>query len=387
MKKIFSIFAAVLFAASMNAQTLTFGEGSTGAQTYGEGDFTMTVAGWDGNHSATSGRYFGTLDQSTKVTGMITSGGKIDSNNRSWSFTSTYSGTIELYVCSSSNTAERDITVNGVVKQTQNLGENAEQKVVYSIVSFDINYGTTWFTTNGSIYLYKVVFTSNGESAPVVEERDTVAAYVQGIVKGGFVAATTESDAKVVLEYSTKYNSNTTPCTAMSFTSSITASHDTLTNHYCIITPAEGTFKAGDIVSYQPFTVMSTTDYAAAKYGNIRMLGGGQVGEVYKATKLYETASTSSDKSDVTDGHEQAGDVKVHTYTLTADCDALFIGRTGNTRVNVLSFVVTRAKEDAPTAINPVTENLSPVTHKVIENGRLVIIRNNERYDVTGRRL
>jgi hypothetical protein len=231
-----------------------------------------------------------------------------------------------------------------------------------------------------------VVFTSNGESAPIVEERDTVAAYVQGIVKGGFVARTTENDAKVELEYSTKYNANSTSCTAMTFTSSITSSHDTLTNHYCMITPAEGTFKAGDIVAFQPFTVMSATDYAGTKSGNIRMYGGGLVGEAYKATKLYETASTADDKSDVTDGHEQAGDVKVHTYTLTADCDALFIGRTGNTRVNVLSFVVTRAKEEQPTAIQTI-ETQPAKAVKTIENGRIVIIRNNEHYDITGRRL
>jgi len=386
MRKIFSFFAAVLFAASMNAQTITFGEGSTGDQTYGEGDFTMTVAGWDGNHSATSGRYFGTLEQSSKVTGMIAAGGKIDGNTRSWSIKSTYSGTVELYVCSSSDSAERDITVNGVVKQTANLGKNIEDKTVYSIVSFDITYGNTAITTNGAVYIYKVVFTSNGESAPIVEERDTVAAYVQGIVKGDFVATTTESDAKVVLEYATKYNKNKTNCTAMTFTSSITASKDTLTNHYCMITPAEGTFKAGDIVTFQPFTVMGTTDYEGAKYGNIRMLGGGLVGEAYKATKLYETASTSADKSDVTDGHEQEGDIKVHTYTLTADCDALFIGRTGNTRVNVLSFVVTRAKSETPTAIEAIDTPAAKAI-KRIENGRIVIIRDNVRYDITGRKL
>ena len=385
MRKIFSFFAAVLFAASMNAQTITFGEGSTGDLTYGEGDFTMTVAGWDGNHSATSGRYFGTLDQSSKVVGMIAAGGKIDGNTRSWSIKSTYSGTVELYVCSSSDSAERDITVNGVVKQTANLGKNIEDKTVYAIVSFDITYGNTSLITSGAVYIYKVVFTSNGESAPVVEERDTVASYVQGILVGNY--AVTSTGDKVALSYNTKYNKNSKACTAMTFTSSITASKDTLTNHYCMITPAEGTFKAGDIVTFQPFTVMGTTDYEGAKYGNIRMLGGGLVGEAYKATKLYETASTAEDKSDVTDGHEQEGDVKVHTYTLTADCDALFIGRTGNTRVNVLSFVVTRAKSDTPTAINSVTGNPSPVTHKVIENGRIVIIRDNVRYDITGRKL
>jgi len=380
-KKIFSIFAAVLFAASMNAQTLPFGEGSTGDQTYGDAQFSMTVAGWNGNHSATSGRYFGTAESNAKVTGMIASGdGAIGTETRTWSITSTYSGTLELYVISASSN-ERHITVGDVTKDTEKGHDDVNNRDFYSVLSFDISYGVTELKSNGSIYLYKVIFTSNGESAPT--PRDTVAAYVQGVIEGNF--AVTSTDDKAALEYTTKYNKNKTSCTAMTFTTSITATKDTLTDHYCMITPAEGTFKAGDIVSFQPFTVMDSAGYAGTKYGNIRMLGGGQVGEAYKATKLYETASSATDKSDVTDGHEQAGDVMVHTYTLTADCDALFIGRTGNTRVNVLSFVVTRAKADEPTAIESI-ETPAPKAVKTIENGRIVIIRNNERFDVTGRR-
>ena len=387
MRMIFSIFAAVLFAASINAQEITFGEGSTGDQTYGEGDFVVTVAGWNGSHSATSSRAFGTLDSYTKPVGMIASKGAVNGKDRKFFVESKFSGTLDLFICSSNSDGEEvTVTIGENAQESANLGASTDGKTgaVYKILSYEIKYGKTDITLSRGAYLYKIDFTSNGESAPVVEERDTVAAFVQSILKGDFVAVS--SDDKVLLEYNTKYNANSTACVAMTFTTSIKSAKDTLTDEYCMITPAEGIFKAGDIVTFQPFTVMSTTDFEGTKYGNIRMLGGGQVEEVIKASKLYETAASAEDKSDVTDGHEQAGDIKVHTFTLTEDCDALFIGRTGNTRVNVLSFVVTRAKEEQPSAVESVESSVVKAV-KTIENGRIVIIRDNIRYDVIGRRL
>lgn len=378
MQKIFSFAAALLFAASINAQTLTFGDGATGNQTYGDETFAVTVAGWDGNHSATSGRQFGTLDDNKKEVGMIASGGKLDGTNRSMNIVSTYSGTVDLYMCSSSGSSERDVTVNGVVKQTAKLGQNVESKDVYAVLSFDINYGTTSVTTNGAVYLYKVVFTSNGESAP--DPRDTVASYIQGIQHGSFVATSVAETGKVDLAFSTKYNANKTSCTAITFAKSMSVVDNAPSDYYVKVT-AEGGFQVGDVIDFQPFTSMSADDYAGTKYANIRIYGGNDT----NVSLLYETAATASDKSDVTDGHEVAGDVKWHQYTLTADCDALYFGRSGGTRINVLSFIVTRDLEEEPTAINSVTGNSSPVTHKVIENGRIVIIRDNVRYDITGK--
>lgn len=383
MKKIFTFAAVFLFAASMNAQTLTFGEGATGNQTYGEGDLTLTVAGWDGNHSATSGRYFGTVEENAKVVGMIASGGKLDGTNRSLVINSTYSGTIDLYVCSSSSSAERDVTVGAQVKSTSKTSYTPEgsesARDVYGILSFDITYGTTQVTTNGAIYIYKAVFTSNGETAPAA--RDTLASYVQEVKVGSFVA--TASDAsKVSLAYSTKYNANKTSCTAITFATSVVVTDHVPTDYYVKVTPAEGGFKAGDVIDFQPFTGMSTTDYTGTKRGNIRIYAGSDT----SVSQIYETAATETDKTDVTDGHEVAGDVKVHTYTLTADCDALYFGRTGNTRVNVLTFNVTRAKEEGPTTAIDNTF-AAPKAMKTIENGQIVIIRDGVRYDITGRQL
>ena len=201
------------------------------------------------------------------------------------------------------------------------------------------------------------------------------------MIVGAFVAKT-EGDANgVSLAYSTKYNANKTVCTAITFTQSISVVEHAPTDYYVKATPAEGGFKAGDIISFQPFTQMGTSDYTGSKYGNLRIYGGSDE----HVAQLYETTATAEDKSDVTDGHEQEGEVKRHTYTLTADCDALYFGRTGSPRVNVLSFVVTRAQEQ-PTAVENVESN-QPKAIKIIENGRLVIIHDGIRYDVLGHTL
>ena len=382
MKKVFTFAAAILFAAGINAQTITFGEGSTGAQTYGEDDFTLTVAGWDGSHSATSGRYFGTIEDNAKVIGMIASGGKLDGTSRSLVINSTYSGTLELYVCSSSSSAEREVTIGAQTKNTSKNSYTPEgsesARDVYGILAFDIKYGTSQVTTNGAIYIYKAVFTSNGESAPA--PRDTIASYIQGPEVGTFTLTATD-DSKASLAFSTKYNANKTVCTAITFGSSIVVTDHVPTDYFVKVVPAEGGFEAGDVIDFQPFTTMSTSDYTGTKRANLRIYAGSDT----NASQIFETAATETDKTDVTDGHEVAGDVKVHTYTLTADCDALYFGRSGNTRLNVLSFIVTRAKADQPTAIEAIED--APKAVKVIENGQIVIIRDGIRFDITGRKL
>lgn len=370
--------AAVLFAAGMNAQTLTFGEGATGDQTYGEGDFTLTVAGWNGNHSATSGRYFGTEESNAKEIGMIASGGKLDGTNRSMVFNSTYSGTLELYVCSSSGSAERDITIGTQTKSTSKTSytpegsENARD--VYGILSFDIQYGATQVTTNGAIYIYKVVFTSNGEQAPA--PRDTLAAYAAGAVQNGTIVATGTAN----LAYSGKYNENKTTATVISFDGSYSKTTDDVTT-YCYITiSAEGGFKAGDKLTIQPFTTMKESDMAS-KYANInmRIVNGETEGEPIDLTNSALGAFT------VTNGYTEAGDPKTFDYVFTADCDAIVLHRQGGTRINLLSLDITREKQDAPTAIDAI-ETVTKAL-KTIENGRIVIIRDGVRYDITGRQL
>ena len=377
MKKFFSFAAAILFAAGMNAQTITFGEGSTGDQIYGEGDFTLTVAGWDGSHNAGSGRYFGTIEDNAKVTGMIASNGKLDGSTRSLVINSTYSGTLELYVCSSSSSAEREVTIGAQVKNTSKdtyRPEGADKdRDVYGILSFDIKYGETQVTTNGAIYIYKAVFTSNGEKAPAA--RDTIAAYVKGAVTKGSILATGTAN----LAYSAKYNESKTPATVISFPNSYSKTSEGVTT-YCYITiSAEGGFKAGDKLTIQPFTQMAQKDIDDNKYANINLRT--VIGEV-EGTPVDLTGSAAGALT-VTNGYTEAGDPKFFDYELTVDCDAIILHREGGTRINLLSLDITRAKKEGPaTAIDEVVSNTKAV--KFIENGQVIILRDGVKYNVQG---
>ena len=167
----------------------------------------------------------------------------------------------------------------------------------------------------------------------------TVASWNNGTAAAGDFSVKASDASKVSISYTTKYNANKTSCTAMTFASSITATNKQPTDFY-VKASIEGGFKAGDTVRIAPFTVMSTNDYQGTKFANIRVYADNTV--------AYESTATAEDKSAVTDGHEQAGDVLVHEFVLAADCDSLCFGRTGGTRICVLSFEVTRESSEQP---------------------------------------
>lgn len=167
----------------------------------------------------------------------------------------------------------------------------------------------------------------------------TVASWNNGTATAGDFSVKASNASKVSISYTTKYNANKTSCTAMTFASSITATNKQPTDFY-VKASIEGGFKAGDTVRIAPFTVMSTNDYQGTKFANIRVYADNTV--------AYESTATASDKSSVTDGHEQEGDILVHEFILSADCDSLCFGRTGGTRICVLSFEVTRESSEQP---------------------------------------
>ena len=175
----------------------------------------------------------------------------------------------------------------------------------------------------------------------------TVASWDKAVIDGGtwtsignaFWLDASKDNAQVTQ----KYNSNKTSVNVLTFTSSISYSNGEFNNAIKL----EGDFKDGDIVTLQPFTNMSTADFTGSgnadgiptKYANIVIKDASN-------TELYTTGGTAVDKT-VTDGHEEAGDPKEFTYTLTADQSVLYFGRTGNTRINVIKIVVERPQSTA----------------------------------------
>ncbi len=176
-------------------------------------------------------------------------------------------------------------------------------------------------------------------AAIAVNAQETVVSYDQGTMTGTFTP-----NGTCALDYTSKINANSQAVTVMTFPNSIkTATAEdgsvSATENFVKVTPAEGGFQAGDVVTFQPFTQMSTEQYTGnSKYANIVVYAGSDT----SIAQVYTTGASAEDKSAVTDGHEEAGEVKAHTFSLEADAEALFLGRQGGTRINVMTFSVTR---------------------------------------------
>lgn len=161
-------------------------------------------------------------------------------------------------------------------------------------------------------------------------QEQTVASWNAGEATGTWTALGTA----VIADYTAKYNANTTSTACMTFANSYSKADDgTPTN--CV--RVDGDFKKGDVVTIQPFTVMSNADFTGtAKYANIEIRNA-------ESKALFNTSGTAEAKT-VTDGHEQEGDPKEFTYTLESDLTAIYFGRSGNTRINIMKIVITRAE-------------------------------------------
>jgi len=160
-------------------------------------------------------------------------------------------------------------------------------------------------------------------------ETVTVASWNAGTIDGGtWRAVGTDAPS---LEYTAKYNNNTTSVTTVTFATSITNS-----GAWRCALKLEGDFKAGDVITIQPFTQMSNSDFTGgSKYANILLYGS-------DVKQIADLTGSKADKLTVTDGHEEAGDPKTFSYTLENDYTELYFGRGGNTRINLMKVIVTR---------------------------------------------
>lgn len=177
------------------------------------------------------------------------------------------------------------------------------------------------------------VAAQEGEQEAEQQDVAIVASWNQGVIEGG----TWTAFGNVVIEnYTGKYNSNKSTISCMTFTSSLSYADGTFNNALKL----EGDFLAGDVVTLQPFTVMSTNDFTGgSKYANLVIKDANNV-------ELYSTGGTAAEKT-VTDGHEEAGDPKEFSYMLAEDQTELYFGRQGNTRINCIKIVVERAKGES----------------------------------------
>ena len=129
-----------------------------------------------------------------------------------------------------------------------------------------------------------------------------------------------------------KIHTNTDQVDAIKFGSSFVYAD----GKWIAIKPAEGGFKAGDVLSVAlVFNNADDTKYAQI---DLRAANG-------------DTRIWLSDSASTINGRTSAGDPIVQTYTLEADQDSLFIGRYGNTGMFVTLLKVERAAGDVPVVL------------------------------------
>ena len=177
---------------------------------------------------------------------------------------------------------------------------------------------------NTGCYLTEI---KHPEDAPVVPVDEEVI-YEWSNVEEEQIGATILGAAGV--EVSTvKIHTNTDAVPAIKFGSSYVYAD----GKWIAIKPAEGGFKAGDVLSLAAvFNNADDTKYAQV---DLRAANG-------------DTRIWLSDSASTINGRTSAAEPIVQTYTLEADQDSLFLGRYGNTGMFVTMLKVVREGGDVP---------------------------------------
>ena len=385
MKKFFTLIAGIFVAGAVMAQdaTITFEEATSSTGTFGSGDFTITTAGWDGTLSNTSTRYFGTADSYASCTGMVRAGNKVDGSTRSLKINSTYGGSVTFYMCTSSSTVERDVTVNGTTKSTASVtaADNAERKV-YNILTFDITYGETPVTTSGDVYIYKVEFTSNGTQAPA--EKPTLLTYTldatspttataEGWESDGEWALTKTFDngSFTIGNYSKVLVGEALTAKASQFTQDAGFLFDGGTNSTKYVAVTLNTkFQAGDQIQIVGFRSGSSAEIGVALYDSKE--GTNLVAELPYATARYADNTVNYE---VAEGDNLVGKNTLYLFRIgSGSCYFHGITIKGDTEGREQATAVEAIAENAPAVAKAV---------KVIKNGKLYI----GNYNVAGQQV
>lgn len=406
MKKLFTLFAAALMAVGASAQT------STTIASYDNGTMvgTWSIVGTSAasgslefsskyNKNTTSVKTItfpngatasGAWQYAVKVEGEFKTGDVITIQPFTQMSTDDYNAgkyaNILLYYekdGSPKNIA--DLTGSTTETRTVTDGHEEEGDPKTFTYTLESDYTNLFFARGGStrINLMKVTITrtesESGEGGETTDEGTVIASWDKGTATGETTDWTvfnsddiTDNSKLASLSYSTKYNSNKTAVTAMTFPSSITSGNDWYA--YASLT---GDFKTGDVVTVQPFTVMSNSDFTGgSKYANL---------VIYDADKnaLFNTNGTADAKT-VTDGHEEAGEPKTFTYTLENDLTELRFGRLGNTRLNVMMVKVVRPNSTGINTISAETIAKATAVRKYFDGKQIVIEKAGKKYTIAG---
>ena len=374
MKKLFTLIAAALMAAGAQAQVLSIDQiyeeeqaaGTVNEITMGDSKFKAVFVGGEKAKVVSKSLTFkvNADDAGENFKMQWAPGGGITklTGARSVTITVSKKGTLTVYA-RSAGSDDRAFTVqqNGVAV-LEAVAYNAAQfeEKYYKAWTAEIEAGTANILADAGINISALKFeAAPGQEDPV--ETTTVAAWNQGATEG---TATWTAVGTAVLDYAGKIHSNKDGVTAMSFPNSAIASGE-----YANYVKIEGDFKAGDIITVQPFTNMSTADFTGSanadgvptKYANIVLYTA--EGELIADI----TGSTATAKT-VTDGHEEAAEPKTFSYTLDKDFTTICMGRQGNSRISVIKVEIGR----------PSTDGINSVDAHLTNNGKWYNLQGQE---------
>jgi len=184
MTKLFTLIAAAMMAASVQAQVITFTAGEKPAEGFANGAFKLTYVDTDGKIAVDGNNcYFGTEEAQTKFEARLKTGGKSSSKNN-LTATVPSDGVLKICVRTGSNSAtDRTLVLtqdetelfNQVVEESskklvKGMDESDPEKEtsVYPVISVAVKAGDVAITYPvGSMNFYAFEFVSGGEDAAV----------------------------------------------------------------------------------------------------------------------------------------------------------------------------------------------------------------------------
>jgi len=358
MRKIFTLIAMALMTMGASAQTLTFAEaldaGNANTLTLGDENFNVVLNGGSKAKVVEKSLTFAVDETSApeQFTLQWAPGGGIAKTDatkeRCVAITVSKAGKLTVYPRSAGND-DRAFTIqqngNTILEGTAYNAQQVtiDEKSYYKAYTVDIAAGTAYLLATDAVNLSAFKFEAGeggGEEQGGGEQGGeetgntaSVASYDAGTKVGTWSIVGTKADAGS-LEYSAKYDTNKTAVTCITFPNSATSE-----GAWQYAVKIEGEFKAGDVITIQPFTSMSNSDFTGgSKYANILLYC-----EKDEAPKqIADLTGSAAGALTVTDGHEEAGAPKEFNYTLEEDYTNLFFARGGNTRINLMKVVIER---------------------------------------------
>ena len=350
MKKILSLFAAVLFAGSMFADPIVINATDVeGIESGATGDFSTTVSGidlvWNGAY------YNNENNQDIRVYAGKT-------------LTLTASEAIQKVEIAGYAKKDLEVSVdNGNVTTGASYSSETTKKTLDDplIVVEGINAKSVTLSCTKQMRAFIIRVTIDGEVTPPDPQDEGVVYDWAKKVGVTFLGASGVEESKVNI------HENTDEVPAIKFGSSYVYED----GKYIAIKPADGGFKAGDKVEFA--AVINNSGARDEKYAMVQFYAADG------ATLLFEGDT-------VVNGKLMADDPIVESFTLEADQDSILLGRHGTTGMFLTLLKVTRGGENPPVEPEKVTIDIEfevDYVDMVDEEGWWQFMAENDDYEIS----